>query len=140
VNHVLSEIERISVVQARELLHGGYEQQAFTSIVLGLEWFGSLVDGKPLGSKNQSRKRFELALGYFPADYLLVHKKINLYRQLRNRAIHNPWSDSKYLTFITDPSDHCKFENGTTSFSMLQFLNDFRKVIGEYKAKTQQMN
>jgi hypothetical protein len=135
-DQVLVEIQRICVTQARELINSGYDHQALTSLVLGMEWFGSILDGKPTGAKNQSRKRFELTLAKLPARYLEVHQKVNLYKQLRNRAIHNPWIENKWLAFTEDNSVHLELKSETVQFSMHKLVDDLNQVINQYTDKS----
>ena len=109
------------IKEAKQLLDLGYEHQALSSMLLGMEWIGAFLDGKPSGAKNQSRKRFEITLGKLPAEYAIIHQEIDLYRQLRNRSIHNPWMPSKFMEFTDRTEDHLSIQHGTIQFSVLAF-------------------
>ena len=126
---MVAHIERVCINEAKELIDKGFTDQALTSLVLGMEWMGAVIDQKPSGAKNQSRKRFELALKRFPPNYWSIHSKIDLYRQLRNRTVHNPWVNGSYLTLTDNPDDHLTTINETIQFSISEFHKDFKAVL-----------
>lgn len=133
---LLEQIEKIIVTEARSLIELGFDQQALTSVVLGIEWLGALLDAKPLGAKNQSRKRFELVLKLLPPQYWSCHKEVNLYRQLRNKAVHNPWVDSKYIALTRYEDQHMQEEYAKTLFSISRLISDLELLILKLKKNT----
>ena len=126
---MVAHIERVCIIEAEELIQKGFTNQALTSLVLGMEWLGAVIDHKPSGAKKQSRKRFELALKRFPSNYWDIHSKIDLYRQLRNRTVHNPWVDGIYLKFTDGGENHLKTINGTVHFSLSEFHREFKACL-----------
>ena len=117
------------IIESEALLLNGYRDQALASMVMGLEWIGTVLDKKPSGAKKQSRKRFELALAKMPGQYFQVHQEIDLYRQLRNRAIHNPWVKGRYLILTENITEHLSCVNGAYHFSIEKLQADLKDCL-----------
>lgn len=130
---ILNQIEKICVNEARQLIDQGFELQALISIVLGIEWLGGVLDNKPSGAKNQSRKRFELVLKQLPPDYWSCHIELDLYRQLRNKAVHNPWTESQYIKFTNQEDCHFLMIENMRLFSIKRVITDLDLLIQKLK-------
>ena len=130
---VLDRIEQICVSDAKGLLENGFRSHALMSMVLGMEWLGAIMDRKPTGAKSLSRKRFVAVLGLFPQEYLEIHKDIDLYRQLRNRTVHNPWVKSKFLSLGCDSDSHLTKTDGMWCINLENLCNDLGSVLGKVR-------
>jgi hypothetical protein len=132
---IVDQIEKICVIEAQKLVNLGYAQQALTSVVLGLEWFGGVLDGMPHGAKKQSRKRFELTLSHLPKSYLALHLKVDLYKQLRNRVIHNPWTKSKHMKLTQENEDSRTSHISNHELDLQNLILDFSGLINDFRKK-----
>ncbi|MBN2682820.1 MAG: hypothetical protein JXR58_09955 [Bacteroidales bacterium] len=63
--------------------------QSVQLLTMSIEFLGGLLDGKPLKSEQQSKKRFNSALKHlFPGKYYFLNRDYFLYDSLRNQLIH----------------------------------------------------
>jgi hypothetical protein len=71
------------------MLDNDLHLQSVQLLTISIEFLGGLLDGKPLKSEQQSKKRFNSALKHlFPGKYYFLNRDHFLYESLRNQLIH----------------------------------------------------
>jgi hypothetical protein len=112
-------------------------QVLFGLMLMGqaIEILGAYLDNKPLRAKQQSSKRFELAIyKLFPDKYKKVNNKNFLYYQLRTCLIHMFIPTDKISLnkgYETKTSFHLSFEKDTLIVYAGNFYEDMQ--IATYK-------
>lgn len=77
------------LTEINDLVIDGKHQVAFFVISQMVEFLGAMLDDKPLRAKEQSRKRFELALKkLYPLPYHKINEKDFLYHNFRCNMSH----------------------------------------------------
>jgi hypothetical protein len=128
--YLLEEIEKIEAANAR--LH------LLMAIANGIETAGALLDELPYKAKGQGKKRFELALRkLFSAEYLVAHRNIDLYSQLRSHLAHS-MIPSDLLRIEDQGKLHLQMDQKVLIISLRSLFEDYRcaieKLIGKMEA------
>ena len=108
---ILAEIEKVN----------NENQVKFLFLLIGqaIEILGSYFDNKPFRAKQQSSKRFEIAIyKLFPNEYQKINNKNFLYYQLRN-----------FLTHSFIPSDKLLLKANSTQSSIKHLCYDNEILI-----------
>lgn len=83
-------LENNLVKQISDLHQQGFTIPAFMMLAQSIELLGALLDDKPLRAKEQSKKRFGLALkALFPSIYVKANDKDWLYVKYRCHMVHS---------------------------------------------------
>lgn len=112
------------------------ENQTILSFLLmgqAIEILGAYLDYKPFRVKQQSSKRFELAIyKLFPKKYSEINKSNYLYYQLRNFLIHS-FLPSNQLILVANSTKsekkHLSYKNNNLILCCDVFYNDFKNAI-----------
>jgi Mor family transcriptional regulator len=82
-------LRKYIITDIRLMQENNLHLQSVQLLTLSIEFLGGLLDGKPLKSEQQSKKRFNSALKQlFPGKYYYLNKDYFLYDSLRNQLIH----------------------------------------------------
>lgn len=124
-HHFVNEIDRLNEH------HFGYF--SFVLISQAIEILGACLDDKPFRAKNQSRKRFELAIrALFPPQYQRLNYKGWLYENFRCNMSHLfvPSNSIILLTKnqATETQTHLSLEGNSVIFIAEDFQKDLRKA------------
>jgi len=111
------------------------DQTLFGFILMGqaIEILGAYLDSKPLRAKQQSSKRFELAIyKLFPDKYSMVNKNNFLYYQLRTCLIHM-FIPTEKISLNKGRADnensHLSFKEDILAFYSENFYEDMENAI-----------
>jgi len=75
--------------EIRQLQQNGHYLASFIMMMQAIEYLGAILDGKPLKAREQSKKRFSLAVRkLFGERYQYFNRNNELYDQLRNHLMH----------------------------------------------------
>lgn len=104
----------------------------FLILTQAIEILGTYFDYKPFRAKEQSSKRFEIAITkLFPQQYQKINNKNFLYYQLRNFLIHSflPSNKVKLFENNTISNEHLILKDSVLFISYNQFYYDFIKAV-----------
>lgn len=133
-----SVLEPISALSKDEI------QTKFTFLLIGqaIEILGAYLDKKPIRAKDQSSKRFELAIyKLFPKNYTLINKQNFLYYQLRNFLIHSFIPSNKLLLVSNSQKradKHLSYENDCLTLCCDIFYTDFETAVNKLIRKIEE--
>lgn len=121
--------------QVQLAIDNGQNLTSFILMAQAIEIMGSYFDQKPIRAKNQSKKRFAIAINkLFPRQYGQINSKNFLYVQLRTCLIHMfvPTTKLQLLSgFETDKIPHLSVHDDALVLYNQNFFADYKTAIQE---------
>ena len=128
-------LQETILTQINEIVKQGQIIFSFMLIAQAIEILGAYLDNKPLRAKQQSSKRFELAIfKLFPQKYAQNNKANFLYYQLRTCLTHSFIPSNKIIlkkNNIIDQNQHLSINNGVLILILDDFHFDLEKAINK---------
>lgn len=124
-------IQRRLLEESQNLLEARFFFPAFFIVSQGIETLGSFLDKKPLGAKNQSKKRFHLAIKeLFPEEYADLSDRDWLYKQLRCTVSHmsSPGGFIVLESQATSKNTHLQLVASKRIFIIEDLVADFQQA------------
>ena len=127
-------LEENLVKQISELHQQGFVTPAFMMLAQSIELLGALLDDKPLRAKEQSKRRFGLAIHkLFPSVYTKANDKDWLYVKYRCHMVHSllPSSHLKLSGYAETELKNLQYEPGTEQMVLVleNWQEDFKNAV-----------
>lgn len=102
------------------------------------EILGGLVTGK-LKDSNEMRNNYVAFLGYLGSKYVELHKKYDLYKNVRSKLVHEFSPRPSYVIWINEkPQDDrngIEIIDGHLNFHLKEYYRDFQQGVNCYLEK-----
>ncbi|MFW5805569.1 MAG: hypothetical protein ACOCVX_03480 [Bacteroidales bacterium] len=124
-------IRKHIVQEIRQVLEHGHLLVAFIMMAQAIEILGAFLDDKPLKARQQSKRRFRVALyQLFPGKYSSLNKTDRLYNQFRNAMVHMFIPSAHLKLLHNSPFKHLQEEKGKLCIHAHTLLDDI-EMAGE---------
>jgi len=134
-------IQRRLLEESQKLVEAEFYYPAFFLVSQGIETLGAFLDSKPLGAKQQSKKRFHKAVQeLFPEPYQSLLEKEWLYKQLRCSISHLS-SPGGFITLVSrthTKKKHLQPSEGKYIFIIEDLVHDFACACEELIRRLQE--
>ena len=128
-------LQETILTQIKELIKQEHIIFSFMLISQAVEILGAYLDNKPLRAKQQSSKRFELAIyKLFPQKYAQNNKSNFLYYQLRTCLTHSFIPSNKIIlkkNNYLNENQHLTNNNGILMLVLEEFYFDLEKAVNK---------
>lgn len=99
------------------------------------EVMGGLVTGN-LKNGRKMRQNYEAFLEYLGPDYVKLHKKFDLYANVRNKLVHEFSPRPSYVIWISEKLNKrtgIEIHDGHLNFHLKEYYRDFKNGVNAYR-------